>query len=137
MDEYTQGESQDRLTILKNGDPMTVEEILNTLRMAGQLHCSQSHPHDEMGDVCMPLTQLARQEARIEALEAALHRLDQWSQAYPIDVFPEPDFKRADELLQAAGMGVTAISASNMRHVITRVREIIADVLPPQGEGQT
>ena len=73
----------------------------------------------------------AAHEARIEQLEEALRRLDQWSQAYPIDVFPEPDFERAEEVLKAAGMGITAISASNMRHVITRVREIIAHVLTP------
>lgn len=73
----------------------------------------------------------AAKDARIEQLEDALHRLDQWSQAYPLDVFPEPDFKRAAEVLKSNGMTIDAISASNMRHVITRVREIIADVLTP------
>jgi hypothetical protein len=59
--------------------------------------------------------------------EDALSRIYQWAEAYPLDVFPEPDFKKAHEVLQAAGMTLDAISASNMRHVITKVKEI-ADV---------
>lgn len=54
----------------------------------------------------------------------ALQRIKQWSEAYPLSVFPEPDFARAAEVLSAAGMTLDAISASNMRHVITRVQAI-------------
>ena len=45
------------------------------------------------------------------------------------DVFPEPDFAKAHELLQAGGMTLDAISASNMRHVISGVREIVEEGL--------
>ena len=68
----------------------------------------------------------AAHEARIEQLERALRLLDEWLQAYPIEIFPEPDFERAEEVLKAAGMGIITIRASNARHVITKVREIIA-----------
>lgn len=59
-----------------------------------------------------------------ETLKAALERLDEWSKAYPLDVFPEPDMKQVDAVLSAAGLSLDAVSASNMRHVITKVGEI-------------
>jgi hypothetical protein len=40
-----------------------------------------------------------------------------WLDAYPLTMFPEPDLKRAAEVLKAAGMTLDSISASNMRHV--------------------
>jgi hypothetical protein len=49
--------------------------------------------------------------------------IEEWAKAYPLDVFPEPDFKRVNEVLTAAGLSLDCVSAANMRHVITRVRE--------------
>lgn len=63
------------------------------------------------------------------ALREALQQIVNWSEAYPLDVFPEPDFKRAAELLKAGGMTLDAISASNMRHVVTGVGEIARKAL--------
>jgi hypothetical protein len=40
---------------------------------------------------------------RIDELEQALHKIDRWSKAYPLDVFPEPDIEKARSLLQAIG----------------------------------
>ena len=39
-------------------------------------------------------------------------------EAYPLDVFPEPDWKRAGDLLRAGGITIDAVSASYMRHVV-------------------
>ena len=36
-------------------------------------------------------------------MEEALHRIVQWAEAYPLDIFPEPDWKAARAPLQAAG----------------------------------
>jgi len=66
-----------------------------------------------------------------EKYEAALQRIVQWADAYPLDVFPEPDFAKAHELLKAGGMTLDAISASNMRHVIEGVGKIARDALAP------
>lgn len=66
---------------------------------------------------------------RIEELEDALQRIDNWAKAYPLSVFPEPDFKKAAEVLKAAGLSLDAISASNMRHVITQVKDIVEQAL--------
>lgn len=63
-------------------------------------------------------------EAAYERMEQALQRIVQWSEAYPLDIFPEPDFTKAREALKAAGMTLDAISASNMRHVVEGVGKI-------------
>jgi hypothetical protein len=69
------------------------------------------------------------QQDRIDELEEALHKIASWADAYPLHVFPEPDFKKAAELLKAGGITLDAISASNMRHVIQGVGKIAKDAL--------
>ena len=59
--------------------------------------------------------------------EEKLYRIQQWCEAYPLAVFPEPDFAKAAALLEAGGMTIDAISASNMRHVLKGIRKIIDD----------
>jgi hypothetical protein len=66
---------------------------------------------------------------RIEDLEDALHDVVRWADAYPLDIFPEPDLKKAHELLKAGGMTLDAVSASAMRHCLSGVRKIAADAL--------
>jgi len=60
-------------------------------------------------------------EARLSKMEEALEQIVEWSKAYPIDVFPEPDFEKVAKVLKDNGMTLDAVSASNMRHVITEV----------------
>jgi hypothetical protein len=66
---------------------------------------------------------------RIDELEQALHKIDQWSKAYPLDVFPEPDLKKARSLLQAGGITLDSISAHCMRHVVEGVGKIAREAL--------
>lgn len=66
----------------------------------------------------------------IDDMENALRQIVQWSEAYPLDIFPEPDLKKARELLAAGGITLDAVSAHCMRHVIQRVAEIAKEVLP-------
>lgn len=54
--------------------------------------------------------------ARIAELETALERIVQWN--------PEPDWKKAAELLKTGGITLDAVSANCMRHVVERVGEI-------------
>ena len=56
-----------------------------------------------------------------------LAKIRAWIDAYPLEVFPEPDFKKAARVLKAYGMTLDAISASNMRHVLQGVKQIIDD----------
>lgn len=74
--------------------------------------------------------------ARIEALEAALEdrdealrKIESWSRAYPLDIFPEPDWKKAAQLLNAGGMTLDRISGACMRHVIESVGLIAKEAL--------
>jgi hypothetical protein len=69
------------------------------------------------------------QAERIDELIEALQRIVQWSEAYPIDIFPEPDLKKARELLAAGGITLDAVSAHAMRHVIEGVGKIARDAL--------
>jgi len=65
----------------------------------------------------------------IDLLQEALQRILDWSNAYPIDVFPEPCWERAHEVLKSHGMSLAAISAHNMRHVIEGVGKIAKEAL--------
>lgn len=60
-----------------------------------------------------------------ERMRDMLQQIADWQNAYPLEVFPEPDFKRAAEVLKDAGMTLDAISASNMRHVLSGIKKIV------------
>jgi hypothetical protein len=64
-----------------------------------------------------------------DRLRDALQQIEAWSRAYPLKVFPEPDMTRVRELLEAGGITLDAVSASNMRHVIEGVGKIASDAL--------
>ena len=74
--------------------------------------------------------------AELEALQDMVHKIRNWVNAYPLDVFPEPDMKRARFVLNAHGMSLDAISASNMRHVLEGVKRIIGEDVGPPGKNQ-
>ena len=70
-------------------------------------------------DTVAALADLADAQAQeIERLTEALGRIVEWSEAYPLDVFQEPDFEKVRSVLEASGMTLDAVSASNMRHVL-------------------
>ena len=62
-----------------------------------------------------------KQNERIEILENALKELIAWSEAYPIGAFPEPDFDYVKQKLGDTLLSL--VSASNMRHVITGIKD--------------
>jgi hypothetical protein len=71
-------------------------------------------------------------DCRLRELSDALRRICDWSEAYPVDVFPEPktkDAERANKLLRKHGMTVDCFSASMARHCLKGVREIAQKVL--------
>jgi hypothetical protein len=73
--------------------------------------------------------QIEKLELENEKLREALHKIKSWAEAYPVEVFTEPDFELARIFLNAGGITLDAISASNMRHVLDGVKNIISDVL--------
>lgn len=72
---------------------------------------------------------LLQRDQKIEEYEHALQRIVQWTDAYPLDVFPEPNFKKVNEVLKAANLSLDQVSASNMRHVVKGVGEIARSAL--------
>lgn len=67
---------------------------------------------------------LTKVEEENDRFREALWQIAQWAKAYPLSVFPEPDFAKARDLLKAGGMTLDSISASNMRHVVEGVGKI-------------
>lgn len=63
-----------------------------------------------------------------EQIAEAKREIEQWSKAYPLSAFPEPDLAKAAALLKAGGQTLDAVAASNMRHVLARVVEILRHV---------
>jgi len=61
---------------------------------------------------------------RLDRYEDALQSIVQWSEAYPLDIFPEPDWKAARKLLEAGGISLDSISAHCMRRVVEGVGKI-------------
>lgn len=66
-------------------------------------------------------------ETKIENIDYKLYKIESWTKAYPLKLFPEPDFKKAAEVLSKAGMTIDSISASNMRHVLNGIIRIIKE----------
>ena len=63
----------------------------------------------------------------VEQLQTQMSMIMSWCQAYPLDLFPEPDLEAAADCLMGYGMSLDSISASSMRHVLEGVQKIIAD----------
>ena len=66
-----------------------------------------------------------------------MQQIEQWSQAYPLDIFPEltkEDWKRARRALDGSLVKLDRISASVIRHVITRVKEMLDAAPEYKGE---
>lgn len=72
-----------------------------------------------------------------DLIDDFLQELDGWESAYPLSCFPEPDLKVAAKLLKDGGMTLDAISASNMRHVVSciapKARAVIAALASSAG----
>jgi len=71
-------------------------------------------------------------QERIDEMEEALHRIVQWSEAYPTDIFHEPspeEYRRAHKLLRENGMTLDAFSASMGRHCLKGIGDIARGAL--------
>ena len=55
-----------------------------------------------------------------------------WADAYPLDIFPEPDWKRARDALALVGITLDSISAACMRHVVDGAGDIARRALAPE-----
>jgi len=117
---------------VKNSDAIT--DIYNrayeaVMEVQDALNVSAAVTAQQIAENAKNLQRAEAAEARAERYEDALQQIDNWAKAYPLDVYPEPDFKRVREALEAAGITLDSVSASNMRHVITGVARIVDKAL--------
>jgi hypothetical protein len=84
------------------------------------------------------VTDYAKQYVALRAendrLREALESIVQWSEAYPLNIFQEPDLNEAHRLLMAGGITLDAVSASMARHVVKGVGEIARAALAKEGQ---
>jgi DNA repair exonuclease SbcCD ATPase subunit len=64
-----------------------------------------------------------------ERMREALTKLRDWPNAYPVDIFPEPDLFQVRLVLQEAGITIDQVSASNFRWLLGRISETAAEGL--------
>jgi len=107
---------------------MENEQLRNTLRFLAK---DYDKLHTEIDQLQRYITerdhyrhQWTEGQAENDRLQEALRRIEEWSRAYPLSVFPEPDLAKARALLEAGGMTLDAISAHAMRHVVDGVGKI-------------
>ena len=93
------------------------------------LHGVLNMPHELWNDGIIDKIQrhsrYVEASKRIEKLESKLDKIKDWCEAYPVSVFPEPDLEKAARVLKENDMRLDDISASNMRHVLDGVKNII------------
>jgi len=87
---------------------------------------------DDYGHVADALEQA---QDRIYAIEDSLQQVVNWANAYPLKVFPEPNWKEVDRMLGSKIL--SRVSASNMRHVVEGVGKIAAEALESAGNSTT
>ena len=73
-------------------------------------------------------------EVERERCDWLLEHIRMWLEAYPLSIFPEPDFGKAHKVLTENGMTLDAISASIMRNVITQVIEMVDAAIRARGQ---
>lgn len=86
---------------------------------------------DAAGRLDAQAAEIAALRARVAGLEGALTQVDEWANAYPVSVFPEPDMKACAAALAAAGQSSDALHASWARHILSGVALIAARALSP------
>lgn len=65
-------------------------------------------------------------DATQDAIDSILHKLEEWSKAYPLDVFPEPTEKQRDWLHEGSPGLMDRVSASMGRHMSRMLTRDIA-----------
>ena len=115
---------QTELNRLRQHSDKLAEIVKHNNETVGKLQAQVEDLTDQVYDLVM----------KNERVRETLEQIQTWVRAYPVKVFPEPDFKEAHEALQSAGLSLDEVSASNMRHVLSGVDRIIKQVLEDTDE---
>lgn len=68
------------------------------------------------------LRQVDEKNRENEKLQAKLTRIHDWTEAYPLEQFPAPDWAEVKRLLGESLL--SRVSAANMRHVVEGIKKI-------------
>jgi hypothetical protein len=117
------------------GDSAVVKMTNNQL--IRKLHELQAKLNGFEGGILEPLQEKykyvgeenVKLEAENEKMIEALERIDTWAKAYPLDIFPKPDLKKAHKVLKTAGLNLDEISADAMRHVLGGIKNTVDQAL--------
>jgi hypothetical protein len=66
---------------------------------------------------------------RIKQYKNVIDRLEQWCNAYPVDIFGDPDYSKVNQVLSEHGITLDSVPADIFRHVLQHVKEIIKPVV--------
>lgn len=75
---------------------------------------------------------LERIETELDRYRETLEWLQNWKKAYPLDIFKEPDLEAAHSILTECGISLDAISAHNIRHVLSVIQCCLNEALEPR-----
>ena len=78
----------------------------------------------EIAQLAVTAKRVASADEENVALRAKLQQISDWCEAYPLDVFTEPDMVEVRRML--GDTLLTQLSAHNFRHVINGVKQIAA-----------
>ena len=92
-------------------------------RYERMLHRAGSASSTRMS-ICELIERVSKAEQENVALRAKLQQISDWCEAYPLDVFTEPDMVEVRKLL--GDTLLTQLSAHNFRHVIDGIKQIAA-----------
>ncbi len=62
-----------------------------------------------------------------------LEEIKVWREAYPLSIFPVPDWEKVLDALTMNGLTLDAISASNLRHAANRFYEMLDETIRARG----
>ena len=92
--------------------------------------CSREYAAEEIAHVVNTLKRMVEeQEDKIHTMAAALIEFAEWSEAYPVEVFPEPTPEQVDAVCKTLGFRLDSISAMILRHASARMGKIAREAL--------
>ena len=81
---------------------------------------------DEVAEI---LANRASMEENADNLRDALHKIKQWADAYPIDIFSDVDLDAARAALKAVNIDIGNLHAKLARHIVSGIGAIATEAL--------
>lgn len=114
-------------TLLRRNEVVvTTDKELSDLLLSGQFKVEQREGEDYSAALLRTALEECKRKIELEdkvlALSERLDRIQRWCEAYPVDVFPEPNMEEVRRLL---GDGLLSrLSARISRHVLNGIQKI-------------